>query len=91
MSQVFANNSNSFNLSTIINSVPDDGSEIHAWLSPLDPRMRHQDIRSQRMDGVGSWLLETREFRSWNDGGGESDRAILFCHGNPGVGKSYIT
>ena len=91
MSQIFANNSNSFNLSTIINGIPDDGSEIRAWLSPLDPRVRHQDIRSQRMDSVGSWLLETREFRSWYGGENESYHATLFCDGNPGVGKSYIT
>ena len=91
MSQIFANNSNSFNLSAIINGIPDDGSEIRSWLSPLDPRVRHQDIRSQRMDSVGSWLLETREFRSWYGGENESHHATLLCDGNPGVGKSYIT
>ena len=92
MSQSFANNINSFNLSTIINCVLGDGSGIGAWLSPLDPRVRHQDIRSQRMDSVGTWLLETREFKSWYGGGGEdeSSHATLFCDGNPGVGKSYI-
>ena len=90
MSRIFAGNNNCFN---IINNIPDEESKIHAWLSPLEPRIRHQDIRSQRMDSVGAWLLETGEFRSWYSGGGgdESDRGILFCEGNPGVGKSYIT
>ena len=90
MSQIFADNNNCFN---VVNNIPDDESKIHAWLSPLDPRIRHQDIRSQRMDNVGSWLLETGEFRSWHSGSGgdESDHGILFCMGNPGVGKSYIT
>ena len=93
MAQLFANNNHSFNPVTIINNASDEGSKIQAWLSPLDP-VRHQNIRSQRMDSVGSWLLEAEEFRSWCSGGGggdESDRGILFCEGNPGVGKSYIT
>ena len=93
MAQFFTNNNHSFNPVTIINDASDEGSKIQAWLSPLDP-VRHQNIRSQRMDGVGAWLLETEEFRSWHSGGGrgdDSDRGILFCEGNPGVGKSYIT
>ncbi|RPB01575.1 hypothetical protein L873DRAFT_1603819, partial [Choiromyces venosus 120613-1] len=71
----------------------DDDSNILGWLSPLEPRVRHQDIRTQRLDEVGGWVLETREFKSWYDGNEEDgpDRAILFCYGDPGVGKSYIT
>ena len=44
------------------------------------------------MDDIGAWLLETQEFRRWHDGGGEdgSNYATLFCHGIPGVGKSYM-
>ena len=88
---MFSNNENSFNQVTnfIINNASDEGSKIHAWLSPLDP-VRHQDIRSKRMDGVGAWLLETGKFRTWYSGD-ESNRATLFCDGDPGVGKSYIT
>ena len=91
MSQVFAGNINSFNNVSIFNAV-DDESKILAWLSPLEPQVRHQDICDQRVDGIGSWLLETKEFRSWYNGdeNGESDGAVLFCYGNPGVGKSYI-
>ena len=68
-------------------------SKILAWLSPLQPWVRHRDIGAQRIDSIGAWLLETEEFRCWHDGGGEDgfDHAILFCDGNPGVGKSYIT
>ena len=91
MSQVFAGNINSFNNVSIFNAT-DDESKILAWLSPLEPQVRHQDICDQRVDGIGSWLLETKEFRSWYNGGenGEIDGAVLFCNGNPGVGKSYI-
>ena len=38
-------------------------------------------------------MLETEEFKRWYMGGGEdgSYHQTLFCDGNPGVGKSYIT
>jgi len=36
--------------------------------------------------------METKEFRTWSGliGGGEGDEAVLFCYGNPGVGKTFI-
>jgi len=102
MSQLFSHNYGSFN-PTYINTayispnyinptVADDRSNILAWLSPLDPRLRHEDIRDRRVENVGEWILRTEEFRSWYAGseGGESDNAVLFCYGNPGVGKTYI-
>ena len=91
MSQTFSNNYKSFN--NIINcTAPDDESKILAWLSPLEPWVRHQDIGAQRVDSVGGWLLETKEFGRWHNGSreGESNHATLFCDGNPGVGKSFI-
>jgi len=71
----------------------DERAEILLWLSPLDPWIRHDDIRTQRVEHVGDWLLRTKEYRSWFDGirGGESDNSALFCYGDPGVGKTYIT
>jgi len=70
----------------------DDRAEILAWLSPLEPGIRHQAIREQRVEHVGDWLLETEEYRNWFDGihGGEPNNSVLFCHGDPGVGKTYI-
>jgi len=94
MSRAFTDNINSSNVSNniILTSADDDESKILAWLSPLEPQVRHHDICEQRVDSIGDWLLETREFRSWynssEDGG--SDHAALFCYGDPGVGKSYI-
>ena len=66
--------------------------EILAWLSPLEPRVRHEDIRTRRVNEVGDWLLKTEEYRKWlgDVRGGGSDRAALFCYGGPGVGKTYI-
>ena len=90
MSQAFSNNNNSFNTFNYI--TPDDESKILAWLSPLEPWVRHRDIGAERVDGIGAWLLETTEFRRWHGATREdgSNFATLFCDGNPGVGKSYI-
>ena len=86
----FSNNTNSFNNYV----VADDRSELLAWLSPLEPKLRHRDIQERRIDNVGEWLLQTEEFRTWHDrsgeGEGEDDKAVLFCYGGPGVGKTFI-
>jgi len=77
----------------------DERTEILAWLSPLDPWIRHLDIGDHRVEDVGDWLLGTEEYRNWVDGipGGESDNSALFCYGDPGgrqdlhhVRKSFL-
>ena len=91
MSQSFSNNINSLN--TNVNfTLADDRSNLLTWLSPLDPKLRHQDIRDRRVENVGEWVLQTEEYRRWNadSARGESDKAVLFCYGNPGVGKTFI-
>jgi len=93
MSRTFTDNTGSFNVSNTYNNnvitvtAADDESQIRAWLSPLEPQLRHHDIFNLRVDSIGDWLLETKEFISWYEGSGH---AVLFCYGNPGVGKSYI-
>lgn len=89
------NNTNSFNSDIVCNlnlSVIDERAEILAWLSPLDPRIRHEDIRTRRADNVGVWLMRTDEFQSWCDDTQEEGLgpATLFCCGDPAVGKSYF-
>ena len=98
MSQSLNHNTNSFNTSYTAISVSNnftsaDGRyNILAWLSPLDPTSRHQGIQDRRVENIGGWLLQTEEFRSWHAGSGEdeSDDTVLFCYGDPGVGKTYI-
>ena len=68
----------------------DDDARIMRWLSPLEPNIRHQGVRTERFDGIGDWLLETSEFREWRDSEGGAGKAVLFCSGNPGVGKTYL-
>jgi len=81
------NSNNTVNVNKII---ADENPEIMRWLSPLDPRGRHQGVRTNRLDGVGNWLLETNEFREWKSEEGGADKAVLFCSGDPGVGKTYL-
>lgn len=99
MSQYHINDStNCFNNTDCFNNVwnnytvADDRSQLLAWLSPLEPRLRHQDLQERRVDHVGEWLIQTEQFRRWHDwsvdGGG--DNAVLFCYGDPGAGKTFI-
>ena len=67
-----------------------EDAEIMQWLSPLEPSNRHQSVRTDRFDGIGDWLLGTSEFREWRWSDGRADKAVLFCLGNPGVGKTYL-
>ena len=44
------------------------------------------------MEDIGEWLMQTGEFRGkcGVGGEGEGDKAVLFCYGHPGVGKTFI-
>ena len=99
MSQYAINHSNNcFDTTNSYNTVSnnytpaDDRSQLLSWLSPLDPGLRHSDIRERRVNDVGGWLMTTEEFRRWHrlEGESEDDMAVLFCYGNPGVGKTFI-
>jgi len=88
----FSNNTNSFNVSNY--TVTDDRSQLLAWLSPLEPSLRHRDVRERRVKNIGEWVMQTEEFRRWSgrsgEGEGGADTAVLFCYGDPGAGKTFI-
>jgi len=81
----FKNVSNKYDI-----SIADEKSAVLKWLSPLEPRERHQTIGMDRMPGVGDWLLLTNEFIRWNQGADAGAKHVLFCYGDPGVGKTYL-
>ena len=67
-----------------------DESQILEWLSPLAPQERHRVVSEGRLNGVGDWLLRTSEFEKWHTGEDQAVHPVLFCHGDPGVGKTYL-
>jgi len=71
-------------------SVSDEKPRILEWLSPMAARERHQAVRERRMDGVGGWLLRTNEFEEWHTSEDHAVHPLLFCYGDPGVGKTYL-
>ena len=70
----------------------DDRSQILTWLSPSESREKHFEVQERRIDDVGDWLIQTEEFRRWSGLGRESEnnKGVLFCYGDPGVGKTFI-
>ena len=88
----YSHNTHSFNYTVNNIGATDERSEILAWLSPLESRIRHQGLRTLRADNIGEWLLQTNEFQRWcNDAEQDrSEHATLFCDGDPGVGKTYF-
>ena len=83
------NVSNSYN-NTINVGMDEESLRIQAWLSPLEPYKRHQDVRNRRLDGVGEWVLRRSEFKSWRKNQEGSVNRTLRCYGAQGVGKTYI-
>jgi len=86
----FSNNGTAWGLNIPMTA---ERAEILAWLSPIEPRIRHQDIRTRRADNVGEWRIQTAEFQSWCDGGRQEGYgpATLFYCDYPAVGKTYFT
>ena len=80
---------NSYN-NTINVGMDEESLRVQAWLSPLEPYKRHQDVRNRRLDGIGEWVLWRSEFESWRKGQGGSMNRTLLCYGGQGVGKTYI-
>jgi len=85
----FANVSNSYN-NRINLGIKKEALRIQTWLSPLEPGRRHQDVSSSRLDGVGNWVLQRKEFESWRKSSDSAVDPTPVCYGSQGVGKTYI-
>ena len=71
-------------------AVSHEKPSILEWLSPRTLQERHRAVSEGRMDGVGDWLLRTNEFEKWHTSEDEAVHPVLFCYGDPGVGKTYL-
>ena len=84
-------NSNCGNMNDCFNTITytyDRDKEILRWFCPLELNSGCQD--TTQFDGIRNWLLGTSEFREWRGGEDGTDRAVFFCYGDPGVGKTYL-
>jgi len=68
---------------------PSEDACIMRWLSPIESNSSHQSAHTGQSDGVGNWILETKQFREWRGDEGGADKAVLFCSGNSEVEKTY--
>jgi len=82
------NVSHSYN--TINMGVDEESSRIQAWLSPLEPDIRHRAVSNRRLDGIGDWVLQRDEFGSWCESRGSLPDPSLLCYGGQGVGKTFV-
>jgi hypothetical protein len=57
------------------------------WLSSLDVHQKQRRKFEERHKGTGRWFLQTNEFENWFS---NPENSILWCHGDPGVGKSVM-
>ena len=85
---IIGNVSNSHNRISV--RISEKSSRIQPRWSPLEPHARHQDVRNRRLDGVGDWVLEKNEFKSWRMSQDGSGNPTLLCYGDQGTGKTYI-
>ena len=82
------NQINSNNTTTNITYV-NERTKLLNWLSPLQPHVRHNDVRARRQDGIGEWFLRTDEFLGWRDGRGEFGKATLFVPAIPELERPF--
>ncbi|KAF2085016.1 hypothetical protein K490DRAFT_22972, partial [Saccharata proteae CBS 121410] len=61
--------------------------ELLLWLSRIPHRRHHKAISESRLSGTGDWLLRKTEFVQWLQ---TSSSSVLWLHGIPGSGKSYL-
>jgi len=74
-------------------SVPDEfdvRDRILQWLAPSISQQRQRDLSQYCVPGTGEWLLSREEYQGWTNWL-QHPNNILWCHGEPGSGKSMLT
>ena len=84
------NVTNGYNKAITPKKTDDEGNQIKQWLSLLELRYKDQSVQTDWVDGVGGWLLEKSKSRDWSGSQGVSERNVLFCCGDLGMGKAHI-
>ena len=63
-----------------------DRQAILEWLGSSNDPAQQAALSGVRQEGTGSWLIESKEFKTWS----ENDGKTLICQGIPGAGQ-YLT
>ena len=58
-----------------------------AWLSHVNPTLKHQAFKRDRHPGTGTWLFDLPEMTNWLD----SPNDALWIYGIPGSGKTTLS
>jgi hypothetical protein len=61
--------------------------EILSWISTIPYEQHHANMRKDRLERSGLWLLSKLEYTVWRK---SSTSSILWLHGIPGSGKSKL-
>ncbi|KAK4444779.1 hypothetical protein QBC34DRAFT_384994 [Podospora aff. communis PSN243] len=61
--------------------------QILEWITPFNYGHQQSHHLKKHQPGTGEWFLSSIEFKTWIEAGGQT----LFCHGNPGSGKTIMT
>jgi hypothetical protein len=64
-----------------------DKEDLLNWLSDFPYEETHEGRYSKKHPGTGDWLLQHDRFQDWIESTGS---AVLWCHGGPGTGKSFL-
>jgi hypothetical protein len=60
--------------------------KIKSWLCPLESWQKQENVYADHHEGTGQWFLESEEFKNWLEG----TPKVLWCHGDPGSGKTVL-
>lgn len=66
-----------------------DSNTLIAWLSALNFATVLRAHCNKRTPETGKWLLQLQDFQRWISDD-DTDNRILWCKGNPGVGKTIL-
>jgi hypothetical protein len=89
--QVLQHSSSAVAISTALDVLANQKAQVEEdllnWLSDFPYELRHEERYSKKHPGTGGWLLQHDKFQAWIQ---SSTSAVLWCHGGPGTGKSFL-
>ncbi|KAK9773016.1 putative NACHT domain-containing protein [Seiridium cardinale] len=66
----------------------DEQIKILEWISPILYGKHHNTITDARTEGTCEWILQHEKLQEWENA---ESSVVLWLHGSPGAGKTYLT